>query len=228
MFGYQNFFSFFPPCFERLYQPITVVWNALNEIPKLLQTYPHKIESPLLDQVFVVNKEVVSIGKNTTIDPFVMIEGPCIIGDNCHIKHGAYIRAHTIIANDCVIGHGCEIKNSIIHPQATIAHLCYVGDSIIGSHTNLSAGVKCANLRLDRKEVTLRVEARKIHTGLLKFGAVIADHVQIGCNSVLNPGTVIGKNSVVYPLCNPKGFILENSIVKSSHSVITSSRSKEM
>ena len=214
MFEYQNFFSFLPSCLELLYQPTSFVWQALNEMPKLLQTYSHKIQSPISEHVVILNKETVSIGKNTIIDPFVMIEGPCIIGDHCHIRHGAYIRANTFIGNSSVIGHGCEIKSSILHPFATIAHLCYVGDTIVGSYTNLSAGVKCANLRLDRKEVVLRYNDQKIPTGLKKFGAIIADHVQIGCNSVLNPGTVIGKQSIIYPLCNPKGIILENCVVK--------------
>lgn len=159
--------------------------------------------------VFLQNPELISIGKGTVIEPGVMIIGPCIIGKNCVIRHGAYLREDVILGDGCHIGHSSELKHSIVLNHAAATHFVYVGDSILGASVNLGAGVKCANLRLDRREVAVQ----GVKTGLRKFGAIVGDKTQIGCNCVLNPGTLIGKESFSHPLVNLKGLIPARSQV---------------
>ena len=171
-----------------------------------------QIEVAIPETAFV--KGDVSIGKGTVIDPGVYIEGPCHIGKNCKIGHGAYLRPGSVLMDNTTVGHAAEIKHSLLMEGATASHFCYVGDSILGPNVNLGAGVKCANLRLDRKPITLSIKENKINTHLEKFGAILGEGVQVGCNAVLNPGTLIGKGCLVYPLVNTGGFIPPNSRVK--------------
>lgn len=166
-----------------------------------------KIEIEIPEGVFLQKKEQISIGSGTVIEPGVLIQGPCIIGKNCLIRHGAYLRGPFICGDGCHIGHSAEIKHSILLDRSAATHFVYVGDSILGNDVNLGAGVKCANLRLDRRDIAVQIDGKKEKTGLKKLGAVIGDRVQIGCNSVLNPGTLVGKESLSYPLMNLTGFI---------------------
>ena len=126
-----------------------------------------------------------------------------------------FLREFVILGDQCVVGHTTEIKNSVLMNGSIAAHFCYVGDSILGSRVNLGAGVKCANLRLDRREVFVDFQGEKINTGLKKLGAILGEDVQIGCNCVLNPGTLVGKKSVIHPLLNVGGFIPSASQVRS-------------
>lgn len=184
-----------------------LVWSPLLRLSEYLKEKVYKIEIEIPEGVFLVNREFISIGPGTVIEPGVMIHGPCIIGKNCIIRHGAYIREEVILGNECHIGHSSELKHSILLNRAAATHFVYVGDSILGESVNLGAGVKCANLRLDRREVSVLAKGKKWATGLKKFGAVIGDRVQIGCNCVLNPGTLVGKESFSYPLMNIRGHI---------------------
>lgn len=192
---------------KALWQEGLPVWSPL----KLLKDYFNslhlgKIEVEIPDGVFLKHPELISIGKGTVIEPGVFIVGPCVIGENCVISHGAYLRGYVILGDGCVIGHSAEIKHSILLNGAKATHFVYVGDSIIGAGANLAAGVKCANLRLDRQEVA--------GTGMKKFGAIVGDGVQIGCNCVINPGTFIEKGAICYPLLTIGGTILAGSLVK--------------
>ena len=186
-----------------LFDAEAFVWDPLIKLSSFLSEHHHKIQIPIPPHVFFKHQELISIGEGTTIDPTVLIEGPCMIGKNCTIRHGAFLRGPLIISDECSIGHGTEVKGSILMKNASIAHLCYVGDSIIGPHVNLGAGVKCSNLRLDRREILVG----GIPTSLRKLGAILGEGVQVGCNCVLNPGTVIGKKSLIYPLLNVGGVI---------------------
>lgn len=183
------------------------VWSALSSIGDYLKAQKFLIEIEIPEGVYLENAEKISIGKGTKLEPGVMIQGPCIIGKNCTIRHGAYIREGSVIGDECQIGHSAEIKHSILLGSAAATHFVYVGDSILGNSVNLSAGVKCANLRLDRKEVSLFFEGKKWKTGLKKFGAIIGDRTQIGCNCVLNPGCLVGKESFAHPLTSLRGVI---------------------
>lgn len=189
-------------------------WEALFSLAKYLESFSHKIQIKIPKDVYLENKELVSIGKGTTIDPGVLIQGPCIIGENCTIRHGAFLRPYVILGDGCSIGHGTEVKHSVFFDEAVAAHFCYVGDSILGRKVNLGAGVKCSNFRFDAAEILIHHEGKKIETGLKKFGSIIGDRVHVGCNSVLNPGTLIGKESVIYPLLNVGGTIASHSLVK--------------
>lgn len=214
MFFYHHFFSKLRDEQKILWQEGAPVWSALGLIQFFLSSMQHKIEIILHREIFLENRESISIGRGTKIDPGVYIEGPCWIGKDCHIRHGAMIRGGSILNDRCMVGHGTEIKQSILLEDAAATHLCYVGDSILGQGVNLGAGVKCANLRLDRKPIAIQAGGERINTGLRKLGAILGDGVQIGCNCVLNPGTLIGPQSVSQPLMNFGGYIPPRSQVR--------------
>lgn len=157
----------------------------------------------------------VYLGEGTVVEPGAYIEGPAILGRNCEVKHVAYLRENVILGDNCKIGHASEVKNSIFLPGATVAHLNYVGDSLLGRDVNLAAGVIVANFRLDQKPIKVRVGGEHtLETNLTKFGAVVGDGCRVGVNSILNPGTILGKNSSVYPLAGVKGYHPAGSIVR--------------
>lgn len=153
-------------------------------------------------------------GKGAVIDKTAKLEGPIVIGKNCRIGYQAYLRGPVIIGNGCFIGR-TEIKNSIIFSDVRATHFNYLGDSVIGNRVNFGAGSKIANLRFDRKKIEIRYKRKKLFTSLEKFGAIIGDNSQLGCNSVLNPGVILGRNCLVYPLANIKSnFYSSESIIK--------------
>lgn len=228
MFSTKEFFSIHDFEHSSLWRNEALISDALHHLENYLKNYSHKIKIPIPEGVFFKNKELITIGEGTTIEPGVLIEGPCIIGKNCLIRHGAFLRGSLILGDDCVVGHCSELKGSILMNGASAAHLCYVGDSIIGPLVNLGAGVKCANLRLDRREVSLDFQGKKIKSGLKKFGAVLGEGVQIGCNCVLNPGTVVGKKSVIYPLLNIGGTIPPMHQVRKDPGFIVEPRGKKI
>lgn len=192
------------------------VWYPLLQLNDYLsEKNSCRIEIDIPEGVYLEKRELISIGKGTVIEPGVLIQGPCIIGKNCVIRHGAYIRESVILGDGCHIGHSTELKHSILLNHAAATHFVYVGDSILGDSVNLGAGVKCANLRLDRRDVPVHIDGKKIKSGLKKFSAIVGDRVQIGCNSVLNPGTLIGRESFAHPLMNLKGTIPPRSQIDS-------------
>ncbi|MBU6410383.1 MAG: UDP-N-acetylglucosamine diphosphorylase, partial [Verrucomicrobia bacterium] len=135
-------------------------------------------------------------------------------GENCRIRHNAYIRENVIVGNDCVIGNSCELKNSMLFNGAQVPHFNYVGDSILGSGAHLGAGVKLSNYKLFAGNITVEVEGAPLDTGLRKFGALIGDGAEIGCNAVLNPGSVVGRGAVIYPNVFWRGTLPARSIAK--------------
>lgn len=144
-------------------------------------------------------KGPVVIEASAIIEPSTHFIGPCYIGENAQIRHGAYIRENSWICSEALVGHCSEVKHSILLPGSKAPHFNYVGDSILGKGVNLGAGVKLSNLRNDGTEVYLRIEGKRIGSGLRKFGAILGEDTQLGCNSVTNPGTVLGTSSVVWP-----------------------------
>ena len=214
-FSIESFFSLEKYAHKALFAECSYVWEALLQLSEYLSSQTlGKIEAEIPSGVHLVNPKLISIGKGTIIEPGAYIKGPCIIGENCEVRHGAYIRGHVVIGDNCVIGHGSEIKRSILLNGAYMAHFNYVGDSILGSGVNLGAGVKCANLRLDRLPVVVSLRGEKFATQLKKLGAIIADESQVGCNSVTNPGTLIGKKSFVSPCLNVGGYVPPLSKIK--------------
>jgi NDP-sugar pyrophosphorylase family protein len=211
----NHFFSLEEYSHASLFEECQYAWQALERLKTYLQSLKlGKIEIDVPSTVYLVNSESITIGKGSSIEPGAYIEGPCVIGQNCKIRHGAYIRGDVVTGDRCVIGHESELKHSILLNGASAAHFNYVGDSILGNNVNLGAGVKCANLRLDHQPIQVVIHGERINTQLHKLGAIIGDGAQVGCNCVINPGTILGKNSFCFPCLNIYGFIPENSKVK--------------
>jgi len=157
---------------------------------------------------------VIHIDDSATIGPAVHITGPCYIGPNVDVRHAAFVRANTWACAGSVIGHCSEIKHSILLPNAKAPHFNYVGDSIIGGGVNLGAGVKLSNLRHDGKEVMVRIQNERIPSGIRKFGAILGEGVQLGCNSVTNPGVILGNNTMSSANSTISGVYPPNSIIR--------------
>ena len=164
-------------------------------------------------------KEGVLVGENVTIAETATIVAPAIIGKNTEIRPGAYIRGNVIVGDSCVLGNSSEFKNCILLYHAQAPHYNYVGDSILGNYAHMGAGSICSNLKSDGKNIVIHGD-KDIETGLRKIGGILGDHADIGCGSVLNPGTVIGKNTQVYPLQSVRGVVPENSIYKDKDNIV--------
>jgi len=190
------------------------VWFALKAIaPYLESNLNPAMAGKRLGQSFI--GENVFIGEGTLVEHGAVIKGPAWIGSNSQIRSGAYIRENVLIGNGVVIGNSCELKNSIVFDQAEIPHFNYVGDSILGFKSHLGAGVILSNVKLDRQEVILKLDGGKVlPTGLRKFGAVVGDHSEIGCHSVLNPGSLLGRHCIMYPGVQWRGILQDHQIVK--------------
>ncbi len=198
---------------RKLFENVANAWEALKQIPSYLQfRLKPAVHGRLIGKPFISG--AVFIGKNTTIEQGAMIKGPAWIGEGCEIRNGCYIRENVVVGNGAVLGNSCEFKNSIIFDEAQIPHFNYVGDSIIGYKGHLGAGVILSNVKLDRAEITVATKQGFVPTGLRKFGAIIGDRAEIGCNAVLSPGSIIGRNTIVYPGTQWRGVAPENSIVK--------------
>ena len=156
----------------------------------------------------------VLIGEGTVVEPGALIKGPAIIGRNCQIRHNAYIRENVIIGDGCVVGNSSELKNSLLFNGAQVPHFNYIGDSILGYKSHVGAGVKISNVKLLPGNVTVEMDGAPFDTGLRKFGALLGDHAEAGCNAVLNPGTILGRGAIVYPNVFWRGILPANMIAK--------------
>jgi UDP-N-acetylglucosamine diphosphorylase / glucose-1-phosphate thymidylyltransferase / UDP-N-acetylgalactosamine diphosphorylase / glucosamine-1-phosphate N-acetyltransferase / galactosamine-1-phosphate N-acetyltransferase len=207
---------------RMLFENTAHAWDALKQITSYLQfRLKPQILGRLVGKPFVSN--AVYVGRGTVIEQGAMIKGPAWIGEGCEIRNGCYIRENVIVGSGCVLGNSCEFKNSIIFDETQVPHFNYVGDSILGYRSHLGAGVILSNVKLDHTEITVQIPGGAlIPTGLKKFGAIIGDFAEVGCNCVINPGSVIGRRSIIYPGTLWRGVVPENSIVKTrqSHDVI--------
>lgn len=193
----QDFFDLQDFFHADLWVEGALVWNALDQLLTYLEGQElGKIECETVG-AHLIYPEKISIGEGTVIEPGAYIEGPCVIGSKCQVRHGAYLRGGVLTGNQCVIGHATEVKHSILLNGAQAPHFNYVGDSILGNVVNIGAGVICANVRLDKKDVVVEVDGKRFSTGRRKFGAVLGDGSQIGCNSVINPGVLLRKKTLV-------------------------------
>jgi NDP-sugar pyrophosphorylase family protein len=221
MFPAQDYLDLNHTEHRMLFENSVNVWDALKQITSYLQfRLKPAIHGRLVGKPFVSG--AVFVGKGTIIEQGAMIKGPAWIGEGCEIRNGCYIRENVIIGSGCVVGNSCEFKNSIVFDEAQVPHFNYVGDSILGYRAHLGAGVILSNVKLDRGEITIPHGLTLVPTGLKKFGAVIGDHAEIGCNSVINPGSLIGRRTILYPGTVWKGVAPANSIVKTrqEHEVI--------
>lgn len=216
LFRAKDFFNLSSFAHAAIFDEEKPVWLALQKIGLYLENiYLGKIEGTVHKSAYLERPELISIGKGSVVEPGAYIRGPCIIGDNCEVRHGAYIRGFFLAGDRCVIGHATEIKNAIFLDDAHAGHFAYIGDSILGNRVNLGAGVKCANLRLDGKNVSIVFGNKKIDSSLRKLGAILGDDVHLGCNAVTNPGVLMGKSSGCYPCVPLHGFISDHTIIKS-------------
>lgn len=171
-------------------------------------------------EIFEKKGEDIWIARSAKVAPTASITGPCIIDENAEVRHCAFIRGKAIIGKGCVVGNSTELKNVILFDRVQVPHYNYVGDSILGYRSHMGAGSITSNVKSDKTLVTVNTPDGRIETGLKKFGAMLGDDVEVGCGSVLNPGTVIGKNSNIYPLSMVRGFVPENSIYKKAGEVV--------
>jgi len=213
MFKPSDLFDLSQTEHAALFEGCEYAWDALKRI----KDYVARNLRPALHNKCVGRAwigEQVFIGEGTVVEDGVMIKGPAIIGKNCQLRHNAYLREDVIIGDGCVIGNSCEFKNALLFNNAQVPHFSYVGDSILGYKAHLGAGVKISNLKLTPGNISVEWEKKVIDTGLRKFGAMIGDHGEVGCNAVLNPGTVIGRESLVYPNTNWRGVLAARHIAK--------------
>lgn len=218
------FFNYAGFAHAILFHEDSFPWLALELLESYLKAQPLGIHGGVISpSAYLLYPEHISIGEGTIIEPGAYIQGPCILGKHCVVRHGAYIRGNVLAGDRCVIGHDTEIKHSIMLDGAHAAHFAYVGDSILGNGVNLGAGTKCANFKLDQTTINLHIDDKRIATQMRKLGAVIGDGSQIGCNTVLNPGTLVGQEVRCYPCLNIGGFIPSRSVVKpQTNPVVTS------
>jgi len=213
-FGPEQFFDLTGFGHREIFRDCAEVWAVLRKIGAYVRQHLRPDVLGRVEQGAFVGPDVY-IGKNTVVEPFACVRGPAIIGENCQIRSGAYIRGDVLIGNGCIVGNSTELKNTLMLDGAMAPHYNYCGDSVLGNNTNLGAGTKLSNFKIAAdKTVRLRVGDEVIDTGLDKFGAILGDGALTGCNSVLNPGTVLGRNVMVYACAAVRGYVPHDTVVK--------------
>ncbi len=241
MFTVADLFDLTQTEHAALFDGCTHAWEALKKIePYLAATVAKQNPAPRFPGATIGDRVI--LGAGTVVEPGALIKGPAIIGKNCQIRHNAYLRENVIIGDGCVVGNSSELKNALLFNGAQVPHYNYVGDSILGHKAHLGAGVICSNLKSLPGNVAITVPSPKsevqspksenptagaarlaplalglwsiLDTGLRKFGALIGDGAEVGCNSVLNPGSIVGRGAIIYPGVNWRGVLPANSIAK--------------
>ena len=193
-----------------IFSQVSYPWEALPLIKEFIIEYGSGLSTEEYDHP----AEDVWIHKSANVYSSAYIKGPCIIGAGTEVRHCAFIRGSAFIGENCLVGNSTELKNVILFDKVQIPHYNYVGDSILGYGSHMGAGSITSNVKSDKKNVKVHFEDGDVETGLKKFGAVLGDHVEIGCGSILNPGSVIGSNSTVYPLSSVREAVDNGSIYK--------------
>ena len=212
----QNLYDLSQTIASSLFKDVTYPWEVLPKIKDFIIALGNTLDTNIYEK----KGDNIWIAKSAKVAPTAYISGPVIIGEETEIRHCAFIRGNAIVGNHCVVGNSTELKNVILFNNVQVPHYNYVGDSILGYRSHMGAGSITSNVKSDKKLVIVKTESECMETGLKKFGAMIGDNVEVGCNSVLNPGTVIGKNSNIYPLSCVRGVVPENSIYKNQNEVV--------
>ncbi len=223
MFRPQDLFDLGQTAHAALFEGCEFAWQALPRIKSYLATHCRPaFHGRLLGRAWL--GELVWVGEGTVIEEGAMIKGPAIIGSHCEIRHNAYLREDVILGDGCVVGNASELKNALLFNECQVPHFNYVGDSILGHRAHLGAGVKISNVKLLPGQVSVEYEGRRYDTGLRKFGALLGDRAEVGCNAVLNPGTILGRGAVVYANLAWRGVLPEGRVAKLRQSVEISGR----
>lgn len=203
----------------------TIAYSQLSKYKYACEAVPHindiinEIIGSLGDDFREIEKGIF-VHRGAHFSKNATLVAPCIIDDGAEIRHSAYLRGNTLVGKGCVVGNSCELKSAILFDGATVPHFNYVGNSILGYKAHLGAGAVISNLKSDKSNVTIKLDSEKIDTGVRKFGALVGDYVEVGCGSVLNPGTVIMPHSNVYPLSSVRGTVPPSSIYKSHDNIV--------
>ena len=218
MFNYcaNEFFDLSKTVASDIFIGVEKIWDVLPKISQFVITLGNNLDNKVYENC----GENIWIAKNAKVAESAFINGPVIIDENAEIRHCAFIRGNAIIGKNCVVGNSTELKNVLLFDNVQVPHYNYVGDSVLGFKSHLGAGAITSNVKSDKSLVTVNNASEKLYTGLKKFGAIVGDFVEVGCGSVLNPGTVIGKNSNVYPLSMVRGTISAGCIYKKQGEIV--------
>lgn len=212
----QNLYNLNETISAPLFSGVVYPWELLPKIG----AYIMELGASLPQEKFEKRGENIWIAKSAVVAPTACINGPCIIDEEAEIRHCAFIRGNAIVGKGAVVGNSTELKNVILFNKVQVPHYNYVGDSILGYKSHMGAGSITSNVKSDKTLVVVKTKADSMETGLKKMGAMLGDCVEVGCNSVLNPGTVIGRNATIYPTSSVRGFIEENSIYKHQGEIV--------
>lgn len=213
----ENLFDFSQTIAKDIFEGTTYPWEVLPKIGEFIKALGATLPAEEYEQ----RGENIWVAKSSTVAPTAFINGPAIIGKEAEIRHCAFIRGNAIVGEHAVVGNSTELKNVLLFNKVQVPHYNYVGDSILGFQSHMGAGSITSNVKSDKTLVTISTADEKIETGLKKMGAILGDHVEVGCNSVLNPGTVIGRESNIYPLSMVRGFVPEHAIYKNKNEVVS-------
>lgn len=191
-------------------------WEILGDIHDFII----KLGNTLEPEIYEKKGENIWIAKSASVFESASITGPCIIGERTQVRHCAFIRGDALVGNDCVIGNSAELKNVIIFNNCEVPHYNYVGDSVLGFHAHMGAGSITSNIKADRQNIKIRCSDKIIETGRRKIGAMLGDYAEIGCNAVLNPGTIVGKNTNIFPTACVRGVVPSGCIMRNTGELV--------
>ena len=212
----KNLYNLDETIAKDLLEKYTYPWEVLPNIAEYIIELGNKLDKEKYEK----KGEDVWIAKSANVYPSAYIKGPAIIGEDAEIRHCSFIRGKVIVGNGAVVGNSTELKNVILFNKVQVPHYNYVGDSILGYKSHMGAGSITSNVKSDKKLVVIKGKGKNIETGIKKIGAMIGDNVEVGCGSILNPGTIIGKNTNIYPLSSVRGVVPKNSIYKNKNEIV--------
>lgn len=218
----QDILNFEKSIIEDYIEDFDSYWDFLQKLKQIVITIGSHLDIQKYDEIY----PNVWVSKKALLNPTAQIIGPCIIDDYAEIRVNAFIREGVIIGKNCIVGNSSEVKNSILFDDSKIPHFNYVGDSILGHNAHFGAGAITSNVKYDSSAISVTLNGHKYDTNMTKVGSVVGDDVEIGCNAVLTPGSVVGRNSTVYPLTMVRGEISSNKIVKSMNEIVEKQEGK--
>lgn len=212
----KNLYNLNETIAAKVFEGVTYPWEVLPKISDFIIQLGNTLDLNEYEK----KEDNIWIAKSAKVAPTAFIAGPAIIGKNAEVRHCAFIRGNAIVGENTVVGNSTELKNVILFNNVQVPHYNYVGDSILGYKAHMGAGSITSNVKSDKKLVVVKNGTEKIETGLKKFGAMIGDNVEVGCGSILNPGTIIGTNTNIYPLSSVRGVVAKNSIYKNQNEIV--------